>query len=174
MRISSMSFHALHLLYHLACQSNDAPLSASELAASCGISEHFIQKIMRSLQTKGLVQSQRGIAGGHKLARAPVEISLADIVIAVEGGIKLPEIKDYDLTEGFIWDVWSTASRRILQELRNVTLTDVFERHDNLSLTSAHRKKGHAICATVSRHPPVSLGRLRCRRPRSIPLQDTP
>ena len=108
------------------------------------------------------------------LARDPVEISLADIVIAVEGGITLPEIKDDDLAEGCIWDVWNSASRRIMQELRAVTLTDVFERHDSLTANRAHGKKGHSICATVTRPLPFSLGRLRCRRPRGTPRPEAP
>lgn len=169
-----MAFHALHLLFRLARQPDDAPLSASELAANCGISEHFIQKIMRSLQGRGLVRSIRGIAGGHVLARAPGEISLADIVIAVEGGIKFPEIKGDGLADNIVADVWSTAGHRILQELRAVTLTDVFELHDRLTARQSRGKRGRAADTAAARQLPLSLGRLRCRRPRRMPRTAMP
>ena len=64
MRISTMSCHALHLLLCLSEQAEDMPASASELAVCTGISEKFVQKIMRLLQGGGIVKSIRGIAGG--------------------------------------------------------------------------------------------------------------
>ena len=92
MRISTMACHALHLLLCLSEQSDAIPASASELAACTGISEKFVQKIMRLLQAEGIVKSLRGIAGGHILARSPDAITLADIIAAVEGGITLPGV----------------------------------------------------------------------------------
>ena len=50
MRISTMACHALHLLLCLSEQEDDIPASASELSVSTGISEKFVQKIMRLLQ----------------------------------------------------------------------------------------------------------------------------
>ena len=63
MRISTMACHALHLLLCLSEQEDDIPASASELSVSTGISEKFVQKIMRLLQGEGIVKSVRGIAG---------------------------------------------------------------------------------------------------------------
>ncbi len=70
MRISTMSCHALHLLLCLSEQDQDMPASASELAACTGISEKFVQKIMRLLQSESIIKSVRGIAGGTCLPAA--------------------------------------------------------------------------------------------------------
>ncbi len=163
MRISSMSFHALHLLLQLACQSDGTPLSASELAASCGISEHFIQKILRCLQSRGIVRSIRGIAGGHMLARTPGAISLADIILAVEGGISLPETGGTSCSTDVISNVWSLASQRVLEELGTINLTTVLERHKNIP-KNLKKTVSPLKNAAEGRHP--SLARLRCKMSR--------
>ena len=103
MRISTMSCHALHLLLCLSEQAEDMPASASELAVCTGISEKFVQKIMRLLQGGGIVKSIRGIAGGHVLARNPEDVSLADIIAAVEGGITLPGVNSAAPVAGPRW-----------------------------------------------------------------------
>lgn len=164
MRISSMSYHALHLLFRLANQSDTTPLSASEFADTCGISEHFIHKIMRSLQRGKIVRSIRGIAGGHVLARSSTDISLADIILAVEGGITLPEIKADVFASSTIVDVWSLACQRMLECLHTITLNEVIAYHNH------HTEKCQVVAANRVpetarvRHNTPSLGRLRCRR----------
>lgn len=155
-----MSFHALHLLLQLGRQPGDTPLSASELAAACGISEHFIQKIMRLLQGQGIVRSIRGIAGGHMLARNPDEISLADIIVAVEGGLTLPTVKS-DHKSDMVMEVWSTVCDTILRELRTVSLAAMLERHAKLT---ARRRHINRADSGIAHRPVSSLGRIRCRR----------
>ena len=159
MRISSMAFHALHLLFRLARQNDASPMSASELADNSAISEHFIQKIMRNLQISGLVRSIRGIAGGFVLNRAPHEISLSDIIVALEGGINLPEVKEHFFAGEAVLKVWSEAGNRILRDLRAITLMDVFDQI---------KKEGQSeeIPRPQAKDQRRPLGRIRCRRPR--------
>ena len=154
-----MAFHALQLLFRLAHQNDASPMSASELADNSAISEHFIQKIMRNLQISGLVRSIRGIAGGFVLNRAPQEISLSDIIVALEGGINLPEVKENFFAGEAVLKVWSEASNRILRDLRAITLMDVFDQI---------KKEGQSeeIPKPPTKDLRRPLGRIRCRRPR--------
>ena len=125
MRISTMACHALHLLLCLSEQSDDIPASASELAVCTGISEKFVQKIMRLLQAEGIVKSVRGIAGGHLLARNPDSITLADIIYAVEGGISLPGISSEAPRGKTAFDAWDKVARTLHSSLEAVTLGSV-------------------------------------------------
>ncbi len=69
-------------------------LSATELSAETGVPLPTAQKLMGQLATAGLLSSARGASGGFALARGPNEISLADIVEAVEGPIALTMCSD--------------------------------------------------------------------------------
>ena len=160
MRISSMTFHALNLLFRLARQTDKTPLSASELADTSSISEHFIQKIMRMLQGSGIVRSIRGIAGGFVLAKAPREISLSDIVVAVEGGISLPEVKENVFANNAVVSVWTKAVTRMMGELSRLTLMDLF-------VQNAEEEKVAVANLQDGRNLRLSLGRSRCRRPKA-------
>ena len=169
MRISTMACHALHLLLCLSEQSDAIPASASELAACTGISEKFVQKIMRLLQAEGIVKSLRGIAVGHILARSPDAITLADIIAAVEGGITLPGVAPEAPRGKTALDVWDKAARSLQHSLTLVTLGSV--RQGRAAQHSASRPPAK----TANRKPPespaggphaktYSLGRQRCRK----------
>ncbi len=168
MRISTMACHALHLLLCLSEQSDAVPASASELAACTGISEKFVQKIMRLLQAEGIVKSLRGIAGGHMLARSPDAITLADIIAAVEGGITLPGVSPEAPRGKTALDVWDKAARSLQHSLTLVTLGSERQRRAahrpaRRSTETATRKPTEAP-AGGSHAKAYSLGRQRCRK----------
>ena len=170
MRISTMACHALHLLLCLSEQGEDMPASASELAACTGISEKFVQKIMRLLQSEGIVKSIRGIAGGHLLARAPEDITLADIIYAVEGGISLPGVSSSAPRGVTALAAWDKVAQSLNSSLEAVTLGAIRQ--------SSSRNQGRRPAPQNSTpHLPesdlggsnakaYSLGRQRCRKPK--------
>jgi FeS assembly SUF system regulator len=88
MRLSNLTDYAVVML---AAAARDAGgrLSATCLAASTGVPLPTAQKLVGRLAMAGLIVSSRGTGGGFRLARAAAEISLADIVEAVEGPIAL-------------------------------------------------------------------------------------
>jgi FeS assembly SUF system regulator len=94
MRLSHLADYAVVLMTAAARQPAGARLSATELSADTGVPLPTTQKLMGQLATAGLLSSSRGAAGGFALARAPNEISLADIVEAVEGPIALTMCSD--------------------------------------------------------------------------------
>ena len=172
MRISTMSCHALHLLLCLSEQDQDMPASASELAACTGISEKFVQKIMRLLQSESIIKSVRGIAGGHMLARSPDSITLADIINAVEGGITLPGVNSEAPAGKAAFDVWDKAAMTLHNSLDAVTLSSVRKSAGFSPRQAAHHKQGHSVTRRPESEPggtnakAYSLGRQRCRKPK--------
>ena len=89
MRLSHLADYAVVLMTAAARRNAGARLSATELSLDTGVPLPTAQKLMGQLATAGLLDSARGAAGGFSLSRPATEISLADIVEAVEGPIAM-------------------------------------------------------------------------------------
>jgi FeS assembly SUF system regulator len=94
MRLTHLADYAVVLMTAAARYPAGERLSATELSADTGVPHPTAQKLMGQLAASGLLSSVRGAGGGFALARAPGEISLADIVEAVEGPIALTMCSD--------------------------------------------------------------------------------
>ncbi len=77
--------YAIVALVELATRQGDRPLPIEELAGSCGVPQAFLAKLITQLVRQGILTSAKGKRGGVAFARPPAEISLADIVAAIEG-----------------------------------------------------------------------------------------
>ena len=89
MRLSSLADYAVVMMAAAARHAMSAKLSATILAAETGVPLPTAQKLAGKLAAAGLLETQRGAAGGFTLARAADTITLADIIEAVEGRIAL-------------------------------------------------------------------------------------
>ncbi len=89
MRLSHLADYAVVLMTAAARRQAGERLSATELAAETGVPLPTTQKLMGQLATAGLLDSVRGAGGGFSLSRPATEISLADVVEAVEGPIAM-------------------------------------------------------------------------------------
>lgn len=94
MRLSSLADYAVVMLSAAARHPGEARLSAAVLSDETGVPLPTAQKLMGRLAAAGLLTSARGTGGGFMLARPPAEISLADIVEAVEGPIAIAACVD--------------------------------------------------------------------------------
>jgi FeS assembly SUF system regulator len=94
MRLSHLADYAVVLMTAAARRPAGERLSATELSADTGVPLPTTQKLMGQLAASGLLSSARGASGGFALARPAAEISLADIVEAVEGPISLTMCSD--------------------------------------------------------------------------------
>ena len=94
MRLSHLADYAVVLMTAAARRPAGARLSATELSGETGVPLPTTQKLMGQLAGSGLLSSARGASGGFALARPAAEISLADIVEAVEGPIALTMCSD--------------------------------------------------------------------------------
>lgn len=108
-------------------QSTDALTLIADIARTQKVSSSFLAKVFQSLSRAGLVESQRGAAGGVALGRPAHEISLRDIVEAVEGPVALNEcLVSDDPCENAencpLAPVWREAQKRLLTVLASATL----------------------------------------------------
>jgi len=88
-RLSHLADYAVVLMTAAARRPAGARLSATELSVETGVPLPTAQKLMGQLAGRGLLRSVRGASGGFSLAKAAQDISLADIVEAVEGPIAM-------------------------------------------------------------------------------------
>jgi Rrf2 family protein len=126
MRLSARVDYALRAAAELAT-AGEGPVTSEQLATAQDIPPKFLEHILNQLRRAGLVRSQRGPVGGYWLARAATEISLADIIRAVDGPLlgvrgERPEHIDYAGAARPLQQVWIAlrASERAI--LETVTL----------------------------------------------------
>ncbi len=87
-RVSTRGDYASRALLSLALHAEVAgPTSVRDIAERTGLPQPYLEQILLALKGAGLVRSKRGVGGGYVLARAPEQITLADIVSAVDGPI---------------------------------------------------------------------------------------
>ena len=94
MRLTHLADFAVVLMTAAARRESGSRLSATDLAQDTGVPLPTAQKLMQQLSAHGLLVGQRGAGGGYALARPVSEISLADIVEAVEGPIVMTMCAD--------------------------------------------------------------------------------
>ncbi len=88
MKVSTRGDYASRALLSLALHSSDGPTSVRDIAERTGLPQPYLEQILLALKGAGLVRSKRGAGGGYTLARDPAEITLAQIVSAVDGPIQ--------------------------------------------------------------------------------------
>jgi Rrf2 family protein len=130
MRVSAKVDYALRASSELAAAAGRGPLKGERIATAQNIPLKFLENILLDLRHAGLVHSQRGAEGGYWLAREPEEISLADVIRAVEGplanvrGIR-PEQVDYAGAARPLRDVWIAVRANLRSVLEETTLADL-------------------------------------------------
>jgi Rrf2 family protein len=130
MRVSAKVDYALRASAELAVEGGRGPVKGDRIAQAQKIPVKFLENILLDLKHAGLVQSQRGAEGGYWLAKAPEEISLADVIRAVEGPIanvrgERPEQVEYAGAAEPLRQVWIAVRGNLRAVLETVTLADV-------------------------------------------------
>jgi Rrf2 family protein len=85
MKLSRTAGYALQAALQLARTGSSAPVPCSQLAAEGQMPERFLLQILRNLVTHGILHSARGVDGGYRLERRPEEITLLEVIEAVDG-----------------------------------------------------------------------------------------
>jgi FeS assembly SUF system regulator len=88
-RFEKLTDYGLVLLACIARTPDAALRTARDLAAESGLPQPTVSRLLQDLLKGGLLLSQRGIRGGYQLARAPRDISIASVIVALEGPIRL-------------------------------------------------------------------------------------
>lgn len=132
MRVSAKVDYAVRAAVELAA-AGEGPVKGDRIAESQDVPLKFLENILVDLRHEGLVTSQRGPAGGYRLDRAPGEITLADVVRAVDGPLASihgdrPEATEYRGAAEELQTVWVALRASMRFVLEGVTLADVVDR----------------------------------------------
>ena len=131
MRISAKADYAVRAVVELAAAAgNDRPVKAERIATAQEIPLNFLENILGELRHAGLVRSQRGADGGFRLARPAGEVTVADVIRAVEGPLATvrgapPEEASYGGAAGALPRVWIAVRANLRQVVEHVSVADL-------------------------------------------------
>ena len=128
-RVSAKSDYAIRAAVELAA-AGDGPVKGERIAQAQEIPPNFLENILADLRNAGLVASRRGADGGYWLARPADEVSLADVIRAVDGplanvrGVRSEQVS-YRGSAAPLRDVWVAVRASLRSVLERVTLADL-------------------------------------------------
>jgi Rrf2 family protein len=125
-RVSAKADYAVRAAVELARAAGTGPMKGERIAAATDIPLKFLENILAEMRHSGLVASQRGSEGGYWLARPPDQITLADVLRAVEGPLAAVQgVRPDALEAGPYQDVWVAVRANLRAVLEKVTCADV-------------------------------------------------
>jgi Rrf2 family protein len=129
-RISAKADYAVRAGVELAAAPDERPVKAERIANAQGIPLNFLENILGELRHAGIVRSQRGAEGGFMLARPPDQVTVADIMRAVEGPLASvrggpPEEATYGGAAEALPRVWIAVRANLRGVVENVSLADI-------------------------------------------------
>jgi Rrf2 family iron-sulfur cluster assembly transcriptional regulator len=128
-KVSTRGDYAARALLSLALHESERPTSVKEIAERTSLPQPYLEQILLAVKGAGLVRSKRGVGGGYVLARPAEEITLADILGAVEGPLT-QVMGAHDHCEGHcvLQEVWHWVDDQMSKLLAGYTLADLVER----------------------------------------------
>jgi Rrf2 family protein len=125
MRVSQKAEYALRAMLELTLRhEQNSPARTADIARQQKIPEKFLELILVELRRAGLIVSQRGPVGGHRLSKSPAEISVGDIWRAIDGGIAENSAagkRDFDPFKG----VWEDVNNSISRVVDSVSMAEI-------------------------------------------------
>jgi Rrf2 family iron-sulfur cluster assembly transcriptional regulator len=133
MRLTTKGRYAVTAILDLAIHNDQGPISLAEISARQNISLSYLEQLFASLRRKGLVASTRGPGGGYSLKMPAADISIADVITAVDekletmkcGGAGDCQNNSRCLTH----DLWCDLSGQIQKFLADITLENLMSRN---------------------------------------------
>src|SRR5579862_223054 len=135
-KVSTRGDYASRALLSLALHDGGGqPTSVRDIAERTGLPQPYLEQILLALKGAGLVRSKRGVGGGYVLARSPAELTLGQIVSAVEGPIQAGDFGEPHQNgacdhEGqcVLLAVWADVGEHMRRHLDSFTLADMVTR----------------------------------------------
>jgi Rrf2 family iron-sulfur cluster assembly transcriptional regulator len=131
-KVSTRGDYASRALLSLALHPDEQPTSVRDIAERTGLPQPYLEQILLALKGAGLVRSKRGVGGGYVLARDPREITLGDIVSAVDGPIAVGDFGaphqdgacDHE-GQCVLLAIWGDVGEHMRRHLDQSTLADI-------------------------------------------------
>ena len=136
MQVTAKTDYALRAAAELARAAADesGPIKGEWISDTQGIPKKFMENILHDLKRAGIVRTRRGASGGYWLARPADEVSLAEVIRAVEGPLanvrgEWPEEVEYAGAAEALQEVWIAVRANLRAVLESVTLADIADGH---------------------------------------------
>jgi Rrf2 family cysteine metabolism transcriptional repressor len=141
MKLSTKGRYGLKAMVDLAIHSQDRHIALRHIAERQEISEHYLEQLIAVLRKAGLVKSVRGAQGGYTLALSPSEITVGDVLRALEGSLAPVDCVSEDVnSECNEWDccvtrtVWKKIRDKINEVVDSITLQDLLTDYEKLNV----------------------------------------
>ena len=132
MRVSAKSDYALRALIEMASRTDGKAVSAEELGKQQEIPHGFLQAILADLRRAGVLVAQRGQSGGWRMSKDADQVTVADVIRAVDGplvsiyGLR-PESVEYNDSAAVLQHVWIASRHSLRDVLEKVTVRQLAE-----------------------------------------------
>lgn len=148
MKLSTKARHAITAMMDLAINDNYKPVTLADISQCQGISLSYLEQLFAKLRKNGLVVGVRGPGGGYRLSRSPHEISVAQVISAIDDNVH-PQEEHSELSIQFderciTHQIWDQLSDKIYKYLDSVSLGEFSDRPEYLALRQqASGNRGH-------------------------------
>lgn len=124
--ISTKGVYGLTAMYELSKHEEETPLQIKEISSSANIPQNYLEQLLSKLRRAELVRSIRGARGGYVLAKDPEDILVKDILIALEGDLKVID----STTENPILNIFFDEAKNETKKIFDISLAKLDEYQD--------------------------------------------
>ena len=162
MKLTSKGRYAVTAILDLAFHSQAGPVSLSQVSRRQDLSLSYLEQLFTRLRKEKLVRSTRGPGGGYSLERPPEDITIAEIIAAVDEDMDTTrcsgEINCQDGKQCLSHELWDELSQQIYLFLKEISLRDLMEEPDILQVAERQdQKMGQSVSLKPDKTPdPVS------------------
>lgn len=133
MKLSTKGRYGVRLMMELALHYGEGPVMLRQISERQEISEKYLWHLINTLKVAGLIFATRGAHGGYVLSKPPSEISVGDIIQALEGPMCIVEcIEKPDICDRSSFcvtrELWEEASELLMDKFRSTSLADLIEK----------------------------------------------
>lgn len=150
MRLTTKGRYAVTAMLDLALHDGGQPTALSEISARQGISLSYLEQLFSRLRKQGLVSSARGPGGGYRLGRSSLEISVADVIRAVDESVDATKCGGERNCHGeercLTHELWEELSDQIYRFLNGIYLGDLVKRQ---SIQAISDRQSHTVVESI-------------------------
>ncbi len=129
MRLTRAATYAIHALVHMATQKQNVPVASHHMAQARGIPERFLLKVLKPLVSASVLLSVKGPNGGYRLAKPANDITLLEILEAVDGPIRGQGSLSHEEANGSLNrrldGIYQQAAEVVRKQFQKVRLSDL-------------------------------------------------
>ena len=141
MKLSTKGRHAITAMMELALRHNKGPVTLADISAEQSISVSYLEQLFARLRNHGLVTGMRGPGGGYCLRRPAAEITVAEILSAVDDAMpaRRERIPGEEWPQSVI--MWNQLSARIYDYLNDLTLAEAVNQNSESNIDEAEEPR---------------------------------